>query len=276
MPNEKAAILQWYQEMGVSDLVSEEAVDKTQQPIQKFKPIAPTSRPQPQSKVVPKNTTTAKPSSMFQDSAPDTPDSTRALAQTAQSLAELRQIMQSFEGCALKKTARNLVFGDGNPKAEVMLIGEAPGADEDQAGLPFVGRSGKLLDKMMATIGLDRTTFYISNIIPWRPPGNRPPTTSETAICLPFIDHHIALVNPKIIVLVGGTAAKSLLGSTDGITNLRGKFAPYHSLSASQDFETFAIYHPAYLLRSPGQKRRAWHDMIVLKHRLQELGLLAG
>lgn len=271
-------LAQWYQEMGHTALVAESPINKIESPVQETKPQEATK---PRGQQEPRKMTNSpanlsssdKPQGMFVQSSQPSSQTAQELAQSAQSLEELKQIMQQFEGCALKKTAKNMVFADGNPKADVMLIGEAPGADEDQMGLPFVGRSGKLLDKMMAAIGLDRTTFYISNIIPWRPPGNRPPTSAETAICLPFIDRHISLINPKVIVMVGGTAAKSLLGSTDGITNLRGRFSSYQPVGKSEAIDTYAIYHPAYLLRSPGQKRRAWHDLIKLKHRLQEMNV---
>ena len=266
-------LMRWYQEMGVTALVAETPTDKIKDPVQTPKPVALKT----QAKAMPNNPTPPAPAvthqGMFVASPQSSNQTATELAQSAQSLDELKQIMQQFEGCALKKTAKNMVFADGNPKADVMLIGEAPGADEDQMGLPFVGRSGKLLDKMMAAIGLNRTNFYISNIIPWRPPGNRPPTSAETAVCLPFIDRHIALVNPKIIVMVGGTAAKSLLGSNDSITSLRGRFSSYQPVGAPKAIDSYAIYHPSYLLRSPGQKRKSWHDLIVLKHRLQEIGI---
>jgi len=197
-------------------------------------------------------------------------------AGSAQSLAELRAALQGFEGCALKYTATNLVFGDGNPHARVMLIGEAPGADEDREGLPFVGQSGQLLDKMFASIGLTRRDFYITNIIPWRPPGNRQPTPVEAAACLPFVRRHIDLVAPDFLILVGGTATKTLLGGQEGggagIMRLRGKWRDYTS-DAGKPMKLIAIYHPAYLLRSPGQKREVWHDLIKIKHTLLEAGM---
>lgn len=193
-------------------------------------------------------------------------------AQSAQSLAELKAALMAFEGCALKYTATNLVFGDGNPKAQVMLIGEAPGADEDRQGLPFVGQSGQLLDKMLATIGLTRETFYITNIIPWRPPGNRQPTPAEADACLPFVKRHIDLVSPDFLILVGGTATKTLLGSQNGIMRLRGSWKEYTS-DAGKKMKVMAIFHPAYLLRSPGQKREVWLDLIKIKHSLIEAGI---
>jgi DNA polymerase len=187
------------------------------------------------------------------------------LAEQAKTLDELKAAVESFDGCALKQTAMHTVFADGNPKAEIMLVGEAPGADEDRQGLPFVGLSGQLLNRMFAAIGYDRTSLYISNIIPWRPPGNRQPTTEETTLCLPFIERHIALVNPKVVVFVGGVATKTLLNSKEGITRLRGKWLPYSNPYLKEPIKGYAIYHPAYLLRSPGQKRYAWMDLLKLK-----------
>lgn len=195
-----------------------------------------------------------------------------ASASSAQSLEELKEALVAFEGCALKYTATNLVFGDGNPKARVMLIGEAPGADEDRQGLPFVGQSGQLLDKMFAAIGLTRQSFYITNIIPWRPPGNRQPTPAEAEACLPFVRRHIDLVSPDFLILVGGTATKTLLGGRDGIMRLRGAWKEYIS-EAGKKMKVIAIFHPAYLLRSPGQKREIWLDLIKIKHVLMDAGM---
>ena len=193
-------------------------------------------------------------------------------AQSAQSLEELRAALMAFEGCALKYTATNLVFGDGNPKARVMLIGEAPGADEDRQGFPFVGQSGQLLDKAFATIGLTRKNFYITNIIPWRPPGNRQPTPAEADACLPFVRRHIDLVGPDFLILVGGTAAKTLLGGREGIMRMRGSWKEYIS-EAGRKIKVIAIFHPAYLLRSPGQKREVWLDLIKIKQSLLKEGV---
>ncbi len=185
----------------------------------------------------------------------------------AQSLSTLREELLHFDGCALKHTAINLVFSDGNPEASVMLIGEAPGEDEDRQGKPFVGVSGKLLDRMMATIGLDRSSFYISNILFWRPPGNRSPTDSEIAACLPFAEKHIALVKPQILVLLGGVAAKSLLRTKEGITRIRGRWMEYTPPNG-EPIPCLPIYHPAYLLRQPSAKRQAWSDILLLKKRI--------
>jgi DNA polymerase len=190
----------------------------------------------------------------------------------AQTLEDLRAALQAFEGCSLKYTATNLVFGDGNPKARIMLIGEAPGADEDRQGLPFVGQSGQLLDKIFAAIGLTRQNFYITNIIPWRPPGNRQPTPAEADACLPFVRRHIDLVSPDFLILVGGTATKTLLGGREGIVRLRGAWKDYTSEMGKQ-MKVISIFHPAYLLRSPGQKREVWLDLIKIKHSLIEAGV---
>ncbi len=187
----------------------------------------------------------------------------REAAREAKSLDELRTILEGFEGCALKRTASRLVFCDGNPEARVMFVGEAPGRDEDQQGVPFVGRSGRLLDLMMGAIGLDRTKAYIANIIPWRPPGNRTPTPQETAICLPFITRQIELVNPDVLVCLGGPSAQALLGTTEGITRLRGRFMDYET--GTRTIRAIATFHPAYLLRTPAGKRLAWRDMLAIE-----------
>ncbi len=190
----------------------------------------------------------------------------------AKTLEGLKAEMAAFTGCGLKKTAKNLVFADGNPHAEVMMVGEAPGEDEDRQGLPFVGVSGKLLDRMVSFIGLDRTTFYITNIVPWRPPGNRNPTDQEIAACLPFIERHIALVKPKVLVFLGGVSVKSLLKTKDGITKLRGKKMVYNYVDAegnAQSCTAIPMFHPAYLLRTSTHKRLAWRDWLMLKKLLQ-------
>ncbi len=195
-----------------------------------------------------------------------------ALAAAANNLIELRQALVDFEGCALKATATNMVFGDGNPEARIMLVGEAPGADEDRQGVPFVGVSGQLLDRMLAAIGLDRGSAYITNMLFWRPPGNRNPTTAEIAACLPFVERHIELVDPEILVLVGGTAAKTMLGQNEGIMKLRGRWFNFETGRMARPIPALAIFHPAFLLRSPAQKRSAWRDMLMIKQKLMEAG----
>ncbi len=192
------------------------------------------------------------------------------IAGAAATLDELRDAFEAFDGCPLKETATNFVFADGNPDAELMFVGEAPGAEEDRQGLPFVGPAGRLLDKMLEAIGLDRTQAYISNILPWRPPGNRNPTDAEIAACLPFLERHIALAGPKIIVPVGGTAAKTLLRRQEGIMRLRGRWLTYEP-GSGESVPARALLHPAYLLRQPAQKRETWQDLLEIRRRLDEL-----
>ncbi|MFG1477741.1 uracil-DNA glycosylase [Xanthobacter sp. V4C-4] len=199
--------------------------------------------------------------------APHAPDAAamaaREAARGASSLEELRALLDAFDGCALKRTASRLVFADGNPRARVMFVGEAPGRDEDQQGLPFVGRAGRLLDLMLGAIGLDRSSVYIANIIPWRPPGNRTPTPQETAICLPFITRQIELADPDLLVCLGGQSAQALLASTEGITKLRGRVLDYDT--GTRRIRAMATFHPAYLLRTPIGKRLAWRDLLAIE-----------
>src|SRR5579863_8844716 len=190
----------------------------------------------------------------------------REAARSAKNLEELRALLEAFEGCMLRATATRLVFADGNPQARVMFVGEAPGRDEDIAGLPFVGRSGKLLDRMMAAIGLDRTQAYIANVVPWRPPGNRTPTPQETAICLPFIRRQIDLAGADILVCLGQPSTQTLLETREGITRTRGRWFKFDT--DSREIRALATYHPAFLLRSPLQKRLAWRDFLALKKAL--------
>lgn len=192
-----------------------------------------------------------------------------ALAAACHSLDELRAALAAFDGCSLSETATNLVFNDGNPAAGLMLIGEAPGAEEDRIGKPFVGPSGQLLDRMLASIGLDRDHYLITNLIPWRPPGNRSPTDAEVMLCLPFLHRQIALVRPKLLLLLGGLAAKALLGGSAGITRLRGTWREIEIPGLVAPIPALATYHPAYLLRTPGAKRDAWADLLSLRRRLE-------
>ncbi|UCI06746.1 uracil-DNA glycosylase [Mesorhizobium sp. B1-1-8] len=194
----------------------------------------------------------------------------RQLASSAATLDELRQHMAAFDGCNLKFTAKNLVFADGNPEADLMLVGEAPGRDEDLEGLPFVGRSGRLLDRMLAAIGLDRNSAYIANVIPWRPPGNRTPTPHETEICRPFIERQIELVNPKVLVNLGGPSAKTLLNTSEGILRLRGNWR-VHTTASGIAIPAMPTLHPAYLLRTPAHKKLAWRDFLEVKAKLGSL-----
>lgn len=268
------AALQWQLEAGIDECIGEVPVDR----------FALSSKPAP---AVPPSPTTvgAVPTSVAQVppvpmarpaiAVPGLAEPERAalaasrLAAAANNLDELRAAVEAFEDCALKKTAINTVFADGNPTARLMFVGEAPGADEDRQGKPFVGVSGQLLDKMLGSIGLDRATgFYITNIVFWRPPGNRNPTTNEIAACLPFVQRHIELMAPDILVCLGGPSAKTLLNRTEGITRLRGQWHDYTSPGLAQPIAAMAIYHPAYLLRSPAHKREAWRDLLAIRERL--------
>jgi uracil-DNA glycosylase len=216
--------------------------------------------------------TAALPEAVRADSIPTAPDAAaiaaRAAAKNAITLDELRTILEHFDGCALKMTATRLVFADGNPQSRIMFVGEAPGREEDLEGLPFVGRSGKLLDRMMAAIGIDRSSAYIANVVPWRPPGNRTPTPQETAICLPFILRQIELADPDVLVCLGGPSAQTLLGVKDGIRRARGRWYTYHT--GRRTIRALATFHPAYLLRSPLEKRLVWRDFLAIKATLTQ------
>jgi len=194
--------------------------------------------------------------------------SAREAARTAPTLEALRALLENFDGCALKHTATRLVFADGNPQSRIMFVGEAPGRDEDIEGLPFVGRSGKLLDRMIAAIGLDRSKAYIANVIPWRPPGNRTPTPQETQICLPFIQRQIELVNPDVLVTLGNPSTQTLLQTRDGIMKTRGKWFDYDT--GTRTIRAIATFHPAYLLRSPSYKRMSWLDLRAIAKALAQ------
>ncbi|MEO1016734.1 MAG: uracil-DNA glycosylase [Pseudomonadota bacterium] len=195
----------------------------------------------------------------------------RAIADACTTLDELARATAEFEGCALRNTATQCCFSDGNPNASLMLVGEAPGAEEDRQGKPFVGQSGQLLDRMMATIGHDRSTFYITNAIFWRPPGNRTPTPGEIALCQPFVEKQIELIQPKLLVFVGGIAAKALLDTTEGVTKLRGRHFCYQNIHMRNACPAFVMFHPAYLLRQPLQKRLAWRDLLTLRQTYAEI-----
>ncbi len=247
------AALRWLVEAGADEAVDEVAHDRMAR-----RATAPVRRTALRS-------SPAKPSSPSLASNDAVLASARDLAHAAQDLAQLRAALESFDGCTLRHDATNLVFADGNPRARIMILGEGPGAEEDRQGLPFVGASGKLLDRMLACIGLDRTSVYISNVLFWRPPGNRTPTGNELATCLPFVERHIELVDPAFLFLIGGISAKTLLGRSEGILRLRGKWAHYQPSGMSHPIPALASLHPAYLLRQPGQKRLAWQDLMALQ-----------
>jgi uracil-DNA glycosylase family 4 len=259
-PISPEALLAWYIEMGVDESIGEEPIDRLAAPA--FKPVMTPAPAAPSATISPIKALASHPSAS-------------ALASQAKTLPELRHALDRFEDCPLKKTATNLVFGDGNPEAKIMFIGEAPGADEDRIGLPFVGQPGKLLDKMLFSIGLDRSNYYITNILPWRPPGNRTPTPAEIAACLPFVERHIELVDPDVLILLGGSSASALLARHEGIGKLRGKWHEYETPGLSRPLPTFATFNPAYLLGSPTQKRDAWKDLLAIKAKLTELGVKA-
>jgi DNA polymerase len=190
------------------------------------------------------------------------------IAAAAATREELRAALAAFDGCALAATATNLVFADGNPDSGLMVVGEGPGAEEDRAGLPFVGPSGQLLDRMLGSVGLDRTRLLITNLIPWRPPGNRNPTDAEVAICLPFLLRHIALVRPRRLVLLGAMATKAVTGNKSGIRSVRGSWRNVAISGLESPIPALPMLHPAYLLRTAGAKREAWADLILLRRTL--------
>lgn len=194
--------------------------------------------------------------------------SARDISEQASTLDDLRKAVEDFDGCALKLTSNKTVFGGGNPQAKIMIVGEAPGADEDRIGEPFVGRSGHLLDLMLQAVGLNRNSVYITNVLPWRPPGNRTPTDAEIAVCLPFLKRQIELINPEIILVLGGSAANSLLDNEESISRLRGKWLEYKTLKGKM-IPLLASFHPAYLLRNPAQKSKAWADLLRLRKKMQ-------
>ena len=251
------ALLRWQIEAGADEAIGDAPVDR----------FAPPPRPSPPRAAPPP---VPAPSAAGGGAA----GSARALADAAADLAALEVAVRGFEGCALKKTATNTVFADGNPQARLMIVGEAPGADEDRIGRPFVGRSGQLLDRMLAAIGIDRTRCYIANVLYWRPPGNRKPTPDEIASCIPFVLRQIALVNPAVLMLAGGTAVSALLGQ-EGITRLRGRWFELAVPGRPEPVPVLATFHPSYLLRSPASKREVWRDLLALQSKLADSGVLA-
>ena len=253
--DEAAALLRWYVEIGVDEAASAGPVDRLA-----AGPVPPARR----------ETGPSPP-----PSAP-TPEANgrdaRAAARAATTHDELMAAIHAFEGCALKRTATTTCVYDGDPAARVMIVGEAPGREEDRRGKPFVGPAGKLLDRMLAAIGLDRNGVYITNTLYWRPPGNRTPTPEEIALCLPFLERQIELIAPAVLVYAGGTAAKAMLGRTEGITRLRGRWFAL-ALEGREPIPAIATFHPAYLLRQPGRKRESWRDLLAIRAKLDELGV---
>jgi DNA polymerase len=259
-----AQLLAFYLETGVDCALGEAPVNRLSDPDM----AAAASQTAP---AKPERTTVPTPAVLRAEAAP-APDlavmPAREAARAAPTLESLRALLEQFDGCALKSTATRLVFADGNPQARIMFVGEAPGREEDLEGLPFVGRSGKLLDRMMAAIGLDRTSVYIANVIPWRPPGNRTPTPQETQTCLPFIQRQIELVAPDLLVTLGNPATQTLLSTREGIMKTRGRWFDYDT--GTRVIPAMATFHPAYLLRSPSYKRLAWQDLRAIAKALAQ------
>lgn len=261
-PAALAQLLRWYADMGVDLAVDDVPHDRfvESQNLQRPPVVDPAPRPAP-SRVA---SAPARPSAPI-----PSPLAAIAEASKAQTLDELRAELLAFEGCGLKATATQLVFADGNPNADIMFVGEAPGADEDRIGRPFVGRAGQLLDKMLAAIGLDRTRVYIANIVPWRPPGNRTPTPLETGACLPFTRRQIELVAPKILICLGAPSMQTLLGIKEGIMRSRGRWVDYDR--GGTIIPAMAMLHPAYLLRQPSHKKFAWQDLRELAKKIDKV-----
>jgi DNA polymerase len=250
-----AELLRWYVEIGADEAIGEVPIDRL---------APPASAPLRRESSLPAPTVIGAPP-------PASVGDAKELAAAASDLAALEAAVRGFEGCALKHTAMSTVFADGNPAARLVVVGEAPGADEDRVGRPFVGRAGQLLDRMLAAIGIDRGSAYIMNVLYWRPPGNRKPTPGEIAACLPFVRRQIELVAPKVVLLAGGTATSALLGQ-EGITRLRGKWFDLVQGDPARRIPALATFHPSYLLRTPQSKKEAWKDLLSLQTKLEELG----
>ncbi len=267
-----AALLQWYIDAGVDEAIQDGPRNYLAAPVQSAEPGVQSPVNALNSELRTPTTTALHPPNHGLHHAPSAAMAeARKLADEAATLEALEAAVRGFEGCALKKTATKTVFSDGNKAAKLMLIGEAPGAQEDAQGIPFCGPSGALLDKMFAAIGYDRTKFYITNTLFWRPPGNRTPSPEEIAICKPFVERHVALIDPALIVLVGGTAIKSVLGM-EGITRMRGKSYTYRTPYSEKEYPVSVIYHPSYLLRAPVHKRVTWQDLLVIKEKMEKYG----
>jgi uracil-DNA glycosylase len=250
-----ADLLRWYVAMGADEAIADQPIDRLALPAAAAAP-APVPAPTMQ-----RPATAAIPAPAAAGA--------RQLAAAASNLAELETAIRAFDGCALKRTATTTVFADGVSGADLMVIGEAPGADEDRLGRPFVGRSGQLLDRMLAAIGYDRRqNAYITNVLFWRPPGNRKPTNEEIAACLPFVWRHIALLRPKAVMMCGGTATSALLGRAEGITRLRGRW--FDLEVEDRRIASLATYHPSFLLRAPARKGEAWRDLLALQSKLND------
>lgn len=272
--DESLAVLRWLMEAGADEAVSDAPVNRFAQstPIPSASAFAKV--PPDRSRAAPAVKPAIKtPSAAQAVSLATAPGAARALAQSCTTLGELKTALANFEGCELKRYATNTVFADGDPSGRIMLIGEAPGRDEDLQGLPFVGRAGKLLDLMLAEIGLNRRKVYITNVLNWRPPQNREPSPEEAASCLPFLHRHIELADPKLMILLGAVSVRHVLGLTEGITRVRGKWNFYQSIPLDRRIPVMPTLHPAYLLRQPAAKRLAWRDLLAVAEKMSELGL---
>jgi len=265
-PDATHAWLDWYKAIGVDEALSDQAIDRlshveaTETPPKVAQPARPASRTPPTPPVPGGRQVGAD---------------VAAIAAGCATLAELSAAVAAFTGCPLRTPATRTVFSDGPADAPVMVIGEAPGAEEDRIGKPFVGPSGRLLDLMLSAVGLNRQrNVYITNVVFWRPPANRAPTPIETSICLPFVERQIALLKPHVVILSGSVAARTVLSRTDGITKFRGRWMTDSNIAVLKNIATIATFHPSYLLRSPGQKRETWKDILLVKMKLQELGIL--
>ncbi len=272
-PEDAAALLRWYVDHGIDETIGEEPIDRFALPPAAaiVVPAQATTPARPAAPTAIRAPAAPPPRAPVPLESPQLVEDARALAEGCHTIAELEAAVRAFEGCALKRTAKNTVFADGRPDAHVMVVGEAPGADEDRLGKPFVGVSGQLMDRMMEAIGLTRDGgFYITNILFWRPPGNRTPTLAEQAMCLAFTRRHIELVRPKVLVLAGGVSAKAVLDTTEGIMRLRGRWTGYR-LADGTEIPTMPTFHPAYLLRTPASKRQSWQDLLAIDKKLKEL-----
>src|SRR5260370_28458775 len=265
------ALLEWQIAMGADEASGEVAPNRLAPPPAEAAPavatpIAPARAAPPIAAA-----SVVSPPGMLAESLAEAAQSARALAAGAATIEALGALVAAFDACPLKRTATNTVFLDGNPAAPVMIIGEAPGAEEDRIGRPFVGRAGQLLDRMLMAIGLDRTGVQITNVIYWRPPRNRKPNAAEIAACLPFVLRHIALARPRVLVLSGGTAASALLPLSEGITRLRGRWFELAVPGLEAPVATLAMFHPAFLLRDPARKREPWRDLLALRAKVDAL-----
>jgi uracil-DNA glycosylase family 4 len=258
------ALLAWQLAAGVDEVVGNLPVNRLESAASSRGRPPATPRPMPSSATA--RSAPAPAAAAAQQGPSEAVMAARARAREAETLEQLRDILAGFDGCALRLTARNLCFADGNPQARIMFVGEAPGQEEDIQGAPFVGPAGKLLDRMLAAIGLDRTSVYITNVVYWRPPGNRTPTPQETQICRPFVERQIELADPDVLVLLGNASASVLLDRKEGILRLRGKWFDFDT--GRRTIPAMPTLHPAYLLRQPGQKRLAWRDFLAIRKAL--------